>query len=222
MTWVSYGSRDDLFAGLAETVTRELENALAERANVTLAVPGGTTPGPMFDILAQQDFAWSQVTVLLSDERWVPQDHERSNAALLYNRLFVANGASARFLGFFEEGDIALQIAQKAKQIEAHLPLDVLVLGMGADMHTASLFPGAPELSKALAKDSPPLVALQPADQPELRVSLSGSVLAGARSKHLLITGAEKKAAFEAAQERSVQQAPIKVAMDGLTVHWAE
>ena len=222
MTWITYDSRTALFAGAAARIAGDITAALTENSRISIAVPGGTTPGPVFDDLAQRALDWARVTVMLSDERWVPADHERSNAGLLRARLLTDRAAAAEFVAFFEEGDVDQQVAQKASQILQSLPLDVLVLGMGGDMHTASLFPNAPGLDAALTADAPALVTLRPEDQPDIRVSLSGRVLSSAARKHLLITGADKKAAFERAAELPVAQAPINVARDGLTVHWAE
>ena len=106
--------------------------------------------------------------------------------------------------------------------IEKVTPISVLVLGMGDDMHTASLFPGAPGLLAALEADAPALNIIEPADQPEKRVSLSAQVLNGALSKHLIITGESKRAALEKAVHMSPEDAPIRAVMTDLTVHWAE
>ena len=91
-------------------------------------------------------------------------------------------------------------------RVAAALPIDVLVLGMGADMHTASLFPGAPELPAALAADAPALVAIHPPGQPEARLTLTAPVLRGASVIHILITGPDKLAALETALARRARR----------------
>ena len=111
-------------------------------------------------------------------------------------------------------------------RVVAVLPIDVLVLGMGADMHTASLFPGAPDLAAALADDAPSLVIVHPPSQPEARVTLSAPTLRGASVIHILITGPDKAAALAAAlADGPVEAAPVRAALTApcpVTVHYAD
>jgi 6-phosphogluconolactonase len=102
------------------------------------------------------------------------------------------------------------------------LPISVLLLGMGADMHTASLFPGADLLTQALAADAPPLMALRAEAAGEPRVTLTAPVLQAAETIHILITGAEKRVAIERARDLPPEQAPIRAVLDHATIHWAE
>ena len=101
------------------------------------------------------------------------------------------------------------------------MPISVLVLGMGADMHTASLFPGAGGLKEAMARNAPLVCPIEAAGQPEMRITLSRPALDGAMSKHLVIFGDEKRAALERAMQLSAHEAPIGAVIEGGTVHWA-
>ena len=217
-----YPDRELLAMRLADQLASELKNCLLIHPWASFVVPGGTTPGPIFDSLCASALDWDRVHVMLSDERWVPEDHERSNAKLLKTHLFVEQAASANFIPFHMTGETPESAAPiLSERLAEEMPISVLLLGMGADMHTASLFPGAVGLS-AMMDDNAPLVVPVSVERQEPRISFSGPALAGAMAKHLVIYGDEKRRALEAAQSMSPVEAPIRAVMDGLTVHWAE
>lgn len=217
-----YPDREMLAMGLADQLSSALKNCLLVHPSASFVVPGGTTPGPIFDTLCAARLDWDRVHVMLSDERWVPEDHDRSNARLLKDRLFVERAAAARFIPFHMEGETPQTAAPKlSEKLAEEMPISLLLLGMGADMHTASLFPGAVGLADMMA-DAAPLVVPVSVEGQEPRISFSGPALAGALAKHLVIYGTEKRRALEAAQSMSPVEAPIRAVMDGLTVHWAE
>lgn len=216
MQLIEYPDTEIMMMTLADRLVSEISNCLAAHDHASLAVPGGTTPGPIFDTLSGADLQWSRVHVLLTDERKVPADHERSNERLLRQHLLRDKAAAATFVRLMPgEGDLAALIAPE-------LPLSILLLGMGADMHTASLFPGSPQLEAALAASAPPVMEVDAPEGLEPRVTLTGPTLRNALSTHVVITGAEKKAAVEKARRLPPQQAPIAAILGGAIVHWAE
>jgi len=218
----TYPSREALMVGLAKVMAAELKAALRE-GPATLSVPGGTTPGPVFDALAEIDIDWSRVAVVLNDERWVPEDSPRSNTRLLRERLLIKRAAAARLLPIYA-GTAAPEAALSslAAGIAPHLPITVLLLGMGNDMHTASLFPGADLLAQAMSDAAPVVMALRAAAAGEPRITLTAPVLRAAAHIHILITGAEKRATLQRALQLPVVEAPIAAFLDRATVHWAE
>lgn len=223
MKLVEYADRDLMMIDLANRLAGELENVLVHEDRASLVVPGGTTPGPIFDSLCAADLDWSRVDVMLSDERWVSEHSGRSNTRLVKARLLTNRAAAAHWVPLradTPEPEAALD--DLATAVEACLPISVLLLGMGADMHTASLFPGADRLDAALDADAPVLVAMRAPDVPEPRVTLSAWVLNGAMSKHIVITGADKKAALARAAGLPPREAPVQAVLGGATVHWAE
>lgn len=223
MKIVDYADREILAMQLADTLAGEMKNSLLRHERVTLAVPGGTTPGPIFDALCAADLDWARVRVLATDERWVPEDHPRSNAALIRERLLTDRAAAATFLPYFR-ADVPPEASAEALSAEVapDLPISVLLMGMGADMHVASLFAGAPGLAEALSRDAPPLVVTRPETQPEARITLSAPALVGAMSKHLVLTGADKRAALERALTLPPEEAPVQAVLRGTLVHYAE
>ena len=222
-----YPDRDTLMRGLAELVADQLRAAHTTKHRATLAVPGGTTPGPFLSALSEADLAWSDIDVLPTDERMVPESSPRSNARLIRELLLRSAAAEANLIHYHPTGSrLELVLRATCEQVAKVLPIDVLVLGMGADMHTASLFPDAPELASALAGDAPELVEMHPPSEPESRLTLSAPVLRGASVIHILITGADKLAALEKAlADGPVEAAPIRAVLTApcpVTVHYAD
>ena len=222
MNLIEYPDREMLAIDVANVMAGELENTLLRHESASMAVPGGTTPGPIFDTLCAADLDWSSVKVMLTDERWVPEGHERSNASLLRSRLLTDRAAAAQFLPFYVEGQSPEDAAGPlSDQLASEMPISLLLLGMGTDMHTASLFPGADGLEAGLDDDAPILVPIR-AEGQEPRISLSAAALNGAMSKHLVIFGSDKREALMRARELPPNEAPIAAVLSDLTVHWAE
>ncbi len=222
MKFVEYPDRELMMFSLADQLASDMNMALRQNATVTFSVPGGTTPGQVFDILSGVNLEWDRVTVIPNDERWVPEDHERSNARTVKARLLTGLAAAATYVPLYAdtpEPEAALERLTAA--VSTHLPLSVLLLGMGADMHTASLFPGADRLAEALAPDAPILMPMRAEAAGEPRVTLTARVLADAMAIHIVITGADKRAAFERAQLLPPDVAPVRAVLANATVHWA-
>lgn len=223
MKFVEYPDREFLMLSLANKIAGELADFLRREDRASLCVPGGTTPGPMFDTLSGVDIDWSKIAVFLNDERWVPETSPRSNTRLLRERLLTGRAAAARFLPLRADTETPEEALEGlAAAIEPHLPISVLLLGMGDDMHTASLFPGADRLEEALADTAPLLMALRSDAAGEPRITLTAPALKGALAIHVLITGAAKREALERAQGLTPSEAPIKALLANATVHWAE
>lgn len=223
MNLVEYPDRELMMIDVASVLAGDLNNVLLTEEKVSFAVPGGSTPAPMYDVLCAADLDWDRVHVMLTDERWVPEDHPRSNTRLLRRHLLVNRAAAARLIPLrADTPEPEDAIEELSAAVAAELPISVMLLGMGADMHTASLFPGADRLAEALADDAPPLMAMRGGGAPEPRVTVTAPVITGAISRHILITGPEKREAIERAADLPPEEAPIALALPGATVHWAE
>jgi 6-phosphogluconolactonase len=221
MSFQKYSDREMLIIEVAQKIVGDLKTALLTQENVSFVVPGGTTPGPIFDILCAADIEWNRVHVMLSDERWVPDDNDRSNAKLLRDRLLVNRAAAAKFTPFYvPDVNVADACKDVSEKLMSEWPISVLVLGMGADMHTASLFPQANGLDAALSADADALLPIQ-AEGQEQRVTLSAPVLNSAISKHIVIFGDDKRAALDVAKGSLPEVAPVAAVLDGATIHWA-
>ena len=219
----TYPDREFLMLGLANVIAGQLADFLRREGKATLSVPGGTTPGPIFDTLSGVDLDWANVAVVLNDERWVPESSERSNTRLVRERLLRGRAAQARLLPLYAPAEQPEKmLAALEDGLKPYLPISVLLLGMGTDMHTASLFPGADRLEEALSASAPILLPMRAEAAGEPRITLTAPVLRGAFNIHVLITGAEKRAALERAIGLTPMEAPVRAVLDNATVHWAE
>jgi 6-phosphogluconolactonase len=161
---------------------------------------------------------------LLSDERYLPEDNIRSNARLIAKHLIQKKASVARMIGFYNKNLSEEEFVIKYEsQMSTLLPINVSILGMGEDMHTASLFPDSDELLDALKSDNT-LHVVRPKSQPEARISLSGKALASAHKTYILILGENKLNAYKkACSEKTEINAPIRVVFGSNTsVFWAD
>jgi 6-phosphogluconolactonase len=219
----AYPDRELMFLAVANQIAGELADFLRRDGHASLCVPGGTTPGPIFDTLSGVDLDWANVAVFLNDERWVAEDSPRSNTRLIRERLLRGRAVQAKWVPLYAAAPQPEDmLGQLSEGIAPHLPISVLLLGMGADMHTASLFPGADLLAEALSAQAPILMALRAEAAGEPRITLTAPVLRGAMKTHILITGAEKRAAIERAAYLGEIEAPVRAVLANATVHWAE
>jgi 6-phosphogluconolactonase len=222
-----YRSRQVLAEALAGDIARMLRDAIRQRGTASLAVSGGSTPKLLFPALAKQALDWSKVTVTLVDERWVPATSDRSNARLVGDLLLTGAARSARFVELHHAG---LSVEEALPLIERdlasmRLPLDVVVLGMGADGHTASFFPGGIGLGAAVDANTTAKVAVVTADAAqEARVTLTLPEIALARHLILHFEGEAKLDVFEAALlADNPDDLPIRhvlAARPDIAVHW--
>jgi 6-phosphogluconolactonase len=219
----TYPDRELMMLSVADKIAGQLGEFLRRDGKATLSVPGGTTPGPIFDTLSGVELDWANVAVVLNDERWVPETSDRSNTRLVRQRLIRGRAAQARLVPLYAPAKTPEEmLAALADGVRPHLPISVLLLGMGADMHTASLFPGADQLEEALSAQAPILMALRAEMAGEPRMTLTAPVLQAAFNIHILITGLEKRDALERAAGLTPMQAPVRAVLDNATVHWAE
>lgn len=214
---------------LAQSIADDLSGAVRQRGQASLVVSGGGTPRPMFEQLSRLSLPWSKVQVTLADERWVDTDHEASNEALVRRHLLVGEAVAAEMISLKngaaspEQGESACEaaLARIAR------PFDIVVLGMGGDGHTASLFPGTSALQKGLDPRCPQsCLAVHPKDAPHPRMSLTLAALLRSRRLIVHITGESKRALYRRALEPGPSdQYPIRSVLRGdhskLQLYWS-
>lgn len=196
-----YNDRHQLVIDLNQHLVAHLTQAIHRRGQASLVLPGGKTPVPLFDLLAQQKLEWSHITLLLTDERWLASDHPDSNEALIRNH--ILSKTPARFISLYS-GDPLPETGQKV--IEKRLqtldwPTDICLLGMGEDGHIASLFADAPEFSQGISAQNTALcLSTRPPQAAHARMSLTLNALLNSREIILFIFGENKKNIYESAR----------------------
>jgi 6-phosphogluconolactonase len=196
-----FATRDALMQAAAKRMAAALEDGLNKRGSACIALSGGGTPAPAYRALADMPLDWPKITLALVDERFVPPDDPASNEGLVRRELKAAVDAGAQFRAMYSPPSVD-HAADAAERIYAPLRIDIALMGMGGDGHTASWFPGAAKLGEALDLDNPrtvmALTAAQ-ADGSTERLTLTRSAFTRIESVVLLITGADKRARLEAA-----------------------
>ena len=215
---------------LATTITDLLIQGIAANGKASLAVSGGTTPVALFLKLSTADIPWNKVHITLVDERWVEPDEEDSNERLVRTYLLRNRAAKASFTGMknsAETAGVGEDVCEKAlKNIPQ--PFDVLLLGMGGDGHTASLFPGAKKLAAATDMLSGKIcMGIAPLTAPHERMTLTLPAILNAGKIFIHITGTEKKKVLtKAEQDGPEEEFPVRFVLrqthTPVSVYWAE
>ncbi|MFT6093099.1 MAG: 6-phosphogluconolactonase [Pseudohongiellaceae bacterium] len=215
MAWKlkSFASNDELSDQLCHDIAGQLRSKIANKGLASLVVSGGSTPEFMLSKLSQQPLDWSKVVVTLADERWPPAVHADANASLIERSLLQSQAAKAKFVPLTEKAetpfDAEADVNQRLTKLLAW-PLSTVVLGMGNDGHTASLFPGAVTLNNALsgfnsAGEKSLCCALNPPTANYQRMTLTAPALLNCRNLILYIRGKQKLKVLE----KAIQPGPI-------------
>ena len=210
-----YESAEALNTAFADDIAKLLSDAIASRGKASLLVSGGRTPLPLFQALCNADIDWSNVDVSLVDERWVDEQDDASNTKLVKQNLLVGKAAAARFVDMKSaESDAADAVLDcEARLATMSQPFDVLILGMGEDGHTASLFPCSEQLEAGLDMNSG-----------RVRMSLTLPAIVSSRNIFLHLTGDKKRDVLnDALANASATEKPIVAVVNAaqVTLKWA-
>jgi len=229
MNLLAFPDRKNLVIDLAERIGEQLTAGIVDNGQASLAVSGGATPVELFEALSDLDIPWQDVVITLVDERWVEPTENDSNEHLVRNHLLKDKALAATFIGMKNSAATASAGEKECerKLHEVPRPFDVLILGMGGDGHTASLFPGAKKLSLATDMDLGQIcIGIAPLTVPHERMTLTLPAILDSRHIFLHITGQEKNDVLQKAQaEGPVEEMPIRYILRQQTtpvsVYWA-
>lgn len=224
----AYESQTQWTWGAAVAISSVLARDLQGRPRARLLLSGGSTPAPVYAALSKAPLAWDRVDVALVDERWLLPDDPDSNSRLVRESLLQNNAAKARFESITRPGR-SIEEAVSAANLHAQAAPGVIVLGMGEDGHTASLFPRMQNLDAALASRAA-YVQVDASGCPGAgrflrRISLTPAGLAPAHTRLLLIRGEAKRKLLDRVLDGDdPREYPARIAFltpgAPLHVHW--
>lgn len=220
--WHEHAGMQPCLEALASDIVESMRRRLQISDTCTLAVSGGRSPIPLFERLATADLDWARIRIRLVDERYVPPDHPDSNEGLVRRHLLNGPAAEAEFRGLYLPGaDIDQAVAAANDDAQ---PIQLALLGMGDDGHTASLFPNATQLRAALSPEAACYLHVTPPEAAHERITLSLAALRACERLVLYIAGPHKRDVLRRAETRIDDQLPIShLATDpgvSIDVHW--
>ena len=229
-----YRDRNRLFDSLTDYCQQTLEQACVVNGQASFMVSGGSTPAPLYQRLSRRVLSWQKIDVALVDERWVDPSSVSSNQAFIQKTLLQHNASDCRFTGLVNQDSDLESGALNANLDYQALPnpWDLTILGMGADGHTASIFPQAEGTEAALDDDQDKLVTAIKAKPSKVtgdnieRVTLSKNGILKSKQIILLITGREKLTTYrQALQETDHSKMPVSALLQQtkvpIQVFWA-
>ncbi|MFT4754670.1 MAG: 6-phosphogluconolactonase [Salibacteraceae bacterium] len=223
-------NRAELETKLTLEIISTLNQDIKERGKASLLVSGGSTPINLFKKLSNTEIDWSKVIVSLVDERFVPDNHPDQNGELVKKILLQNKAEKAKFIPLIMN---ASNSTENIKQVRAafkkvEFPISVVILGMGTDGHTASLFPNSPQLDIGIdLTNKDRLIITHPVTAPHERITFTREALLNTKRLILHCYGEEKKQILKDAERKqdyraypivSFMHQPSKI----LEVFWAK
>ena len=217
---------ESLAVDLSQNISEILLDTIKKRGRVSMAVSGGSTPIPLFEVLSHLDLDWSKVDLTLVDDRWVSSDHKDSNELLVRSNLIRNKAVNVNFIPLKNDASTAKegQISSEEALQSFSLPFDIVILGMGTDGHTASLFPCSEEINSAMdLNNNDFLVATTPTSAPYERLGMTAKAIMDAKSVFLHLNGSSKLHTLEKAMDlKDAYKMPIYGFLEnGLDIYWS-
>ena len=222
----STNNSESLASDLCQCIGEILTEAIRKRGRASMAVSGGSTPIRLFKEFSLLSIDWTKIDLTLADDRWVDAKNADSNELLVRTHLIKNKAAQVNFISLKNDAKTAKegQIYSEKMLRKITLPFDVVVLGMGSDGHTASLFPCADELPEAMnLNNSNYLISTSPKTAPYERLSFTAKVIFDSKNVFLHLNGSSKLHTLESAMEyKDPNKMPIYTFLkNGLSIYWS-
>ena len=222
----STNSSESLASDLCQCIGEILTEAIRKKGRASMAVSGGSTPIRLFKEFSLLSIDWAKIDLTLADDRWVDAKNADSNELLVRTHLIKNKAAKVNFISLKNDAKTAKegQIYSEKMLRKITLPFDVVVLGMGSDGHTASLFPCSDELPEAMnLNNSNYLISTSPKTAPYERISLTARVIFDSKNVFLHLNGSSKLHTLESAMEyKDSNKMPIYTFLkNGLSIYWS-
>jgi len=222
----SANNSESLASDLCQSIGEILTEAIRKRGRASMAVSGGSTPILLFKEFSLLSIDWTKIDLTLVDDRWVDAKNSDSNELLVRTHLIKNKAAQVNFIPLKNDAKTAKegQINSEEMLRKITLPFDVVVLGMGSDGHTASLFPCSDELPEAMnLNNSNYLISTSPKTASYQRLSLTARVIFDSKNIFLHLNGSSKLHTLESAMEyKDSNKMPIyKFLENGLSIYWS-
>ena len=222
----STNNSESLASDLCQSIGEILTEAIRKRGRASMAVSGGGTPTPLFKEFSLLSIDWAKVDLTLVDDRWVDAKNSDSNELLVRTHLIKNKAAKVNFIPLKNDSKTAKEGQKISEEMLKNitLPFDVVVLGMGSDGHTASLFPCSDELPDAMDLNNLNyLISTSPKTAPYQRLSLTARVIIDAKNVFLHLNGSDKLHTLESAMEyKDSSRMPIYAFLEnGLSIYWS-
>jgi 6-phosphogluconolactonase len=226
VSFYSTNNSESLASDLCQSIGEILIEEIRKKGHASIAVSGGITPISLFNELSLLNINWTKVDLTLADERWVDPNSTDSNELLVRTHLIKNKASKVNFIPLKNDSKTVQDGQKKSEELLKNitLPFDVVVLGMGPDGHTASLFPCSEELSDAMDLKNPNMLVLtSPKTAPYQRISLTARVIIDAKNVFLHLNGSSKLHTLESAMEyKDPNKMPIYTFLEnGLSIYWS-
>jgi len=222
----STNSCESLAKDLSHNIGEILKQSIKSDGRASLAVSGGRTPVPLLNALSDLSLDWSSVDLTLVDDRWVEPSHEDSNEMLVRNHLIKNKATKINFVPLKNNNKTSKDGHKFSEELlqQVKSPFDVVVLGVGSDGHTASLFPCSDELTEGMNLNNPcQLIATSPKTAPYERMSLTAKAIIDSKNVFLHLNGSDKLHTLELAMtNKDAMKMPIYYFLEkGLKIYWS-
>ncbi|MBT5186723.1 MAG: 6-phosphogluconolactonase [Kordiimonadaceae bacterium] len=224
-----FESREELVSDLCAEIISKLSQSIDERQKASMLLSGGSTPGPLYDLMSKQEMNWKNVYFSVTDERWLETNHQDSNERLVRATLLQNKAASANYVSL-KSNQPTPHMGQKDTEqnfADFPFPIDIVLLGMGEDGHMASLFPNIEDSQKAMDKEIKYFchaIKREEGDVDRMTVTLNGLL----KSKRIILYfyGQKKLDVYNKAKELKSDSLPISYLLHQdkvpISLYWAE